>query len=99
VPIHFTTFALGGDVEIKDIEGQKVTLKIPAGAQYGQQIVIKGKGMVSGQGRGALIAHILIQVPKNLTTKQRQLLQELDTEFTSTKSSESILDKMKNLWK
>jgi molecular chaperone DnaJ len=102
VPVSFTTLALGGEVTIQDIEGQKVQLHIPQGAQYGDQITIKNKGMtISGsKNRGNLIAHILLQVPKSLTSKQRELLQELDKEFGSAYSSpEGLFDKMKNLWK
>jgi molecular chaperone DnaJ len=101
VPINFTTLALGGEIEIQDLEGEKVKLNIAPGAQYGDQITIKSKGMVvsGSRHRGNLIAHILAQVPKNLTSKQRELMQELDKEFGGKASAEGLLDKMKNLWK
>lgn len=101
VPISFTTLTLGGEVEIQDIEGQKVSLRIPAGTQYGEQIVIKGKGMTTSnaKNRGNLIAHVLIHIPKNINSKQRELLQELDKEMVTAKSSESLFERMKNLWK
>ena len=101
VPISFTTLALGGTIDILDIEGQTLTLTIPAGTEYGKQIVIKQKGMTTSnsKNRGNLIAHVLIQVPKNLTSKQRELLQALDKEMDSEKQPSSIFEKMKNLWK
>lgn len=102
VPINFTTLALGGDIEIQDLEGQKVSLSISPGAQYGDQITVKGKGMVSSgsRNRGNLVAHILALVPKNLTSKQRELMLELDKEFGGkAQAEEGLLDKMKNLWK
>jgi molecular chaperone DnaJ len=102
VPISFTTLALGGEIEIQDLEGQKVTLNISSGTQYGDQVVIKGKGMVSSgsRNRGSLIAHMIAQVPKSLTSKQRELMLELDKEFGGKASAEEgLLDKMKNLWK
>jgi molecular chaperone DnaJ len=100
VPINFTILALGGEIEIQDIEGEKVLLQVPQGAQYGDQITVKNKGMsiTGSKNRGNLVAHVLIQVPKNITSKQRELLQELDKEFNVEKSG-SIFEKMKNLWK
>ena len=40
-----TTAALGGNVEVPTIEGEKNSIKIPSGTQTGQQVRVKGKGM------------------------------------------------------
>jgi curved DNA-binding protein len=61
-----------------------VNLKIPGGAQNGQKIRLRGKGMPKlkkPDEHGDLFARINVQLPKKLSAEQRQLferLQELD---------------------
>ncbi|WP_375319411.1 molecular chaperone DnaJ [Candidatus Tisiphia endosymbiont of Oplodontha viridula] len=102
LPISFIKAILGGEVEVPDIEGGKVKLKIPAGTQNGEQLRLKGKGMskVRSTIRGDMFAHIHIEIPKNLTKKQKELLEMLDKELTSDKDEDdaSFFNKMKNLW-
>ncbi len=102
LPISFIKAILGGEIEVPDIEGGKVKLKIPAGTQNGEQLRLKGKGMskVRSTIRGDMFAHIHIEIPKNLTKKQTELLEMLDTELASDKDEDdaSFFNKMKNLW-
>ncbi len=101
LPISFITLTLGGKVEVEDIDREKVSVAIPQGTEHGHQIVIKNKGMfiTGSKNRGNLIVHVVSTVPKNLTTQQRHMLEELEKDLAQNKSSESILDKMKNLWR
>lgn len=101
LPINFILATLGGEVEVPDIEGNKVKLKIPAGTQNGDQLRLKGKGMskVRSTIRGDMFAHIHIEIPKNLTKKQKELLETLDKELNKDKEDDaSFFNKMKNLW-
>lgn len=103
LPVSFTKAALGGEVEVPTIDGTKVSLKIPAGSETGDKIRLKEKGMskVRSTQRGDLWAHVYIVTPKNLTSKQKELLQELDKELGEPKSNYSdsgFFSKMKNLW-
>ncbi len=99
LPISFTKAALGGEIDIPDIEGGKVTLKIPAGIQNGEKLRLKGKGMskVRSTVRGDMFAHVHIEVPKHLNKKQRDLLETLDKELGGSDDT-GFFDKMKNLW-
>ena len=89
------------------IEGGTVKLKIPAGTQNGEQLKIREKGMskIRSISRGSLFVHIFVEVPKKLTPKQNELIEELAKEFlvkvdmNNPKDQESFFDKMKNLWK
>lgn len=80
VSISFPQAALGTEVSVPTFEGD-YKLKIPAGAQSGQQIPIRNKGVpvLRGRGRGDLIVHVEVQIPKKLTVRQRELLEELAT--------------------
>ncbi|WP_341764212.1 molecular chaperone DnaJ [Candidatus Tisiphia endosymbiont of Beris chalybata] len=101
LPISFITAALGGEVEVPDIEGGKVKLKIPAGTQNADQLRLKGKGMskIRSPIRGDMLAHIHIEIPKNLTKKQKESLEALGKELDKDKDDDaSFFNKMKNLW-
>lgn len=101
LPIGFTMAILGGEVEVPAIEGGKIKIKIPAGSQNGDRLRIKDKGMSKYKSsvRGDIYAHIHIEVPKHLTKRQRELLEDLDKEFGhGDNSDKSFFDKMKNLW-
>lgn len=82
VPIAFTKAALGSALEIPTIEGARTEIKIPEGTQTGEQIRVKGKGMpvLRSKLRGDLYVQIMVETPRNLTKKQRDML----TEFAQT---------------
>lgn len=69
---------LGGEVEVKTLSGI-VVLTIPAGTQTEQVFRVAGRGM-SGlkrpQTAGDLFVHLKVQIPRQLTAKQRSLLEE-----------------------
>lgn len=101
VPISIVMASLGGEVEVPTIEGEKITLKIPAGTQYDDQLRLKNKGMskVRSTIRGDMIAHIRIKIPRSLTDRQRELLEAFDKETQQGEKEESgFFNKMKNIW-
>ncbi len=92
ITIPYTTAALGGEIEVPLIEGGTSKVIIPAGTQYETKLRIKSKGMTKIRStiRGDMFVHVKISIPKNLTLKQKELLQQLDKEFNpKTNSSES----------
>jgi molecular chaperone DnaJ len=76
-PIAFATAVLGGEVEVPTLDGS-AKLKIPAGTQSGKPFQLKGKGIprLGSHHRGDQIVSIAIDVPKKLTQRQRELLEE-----------------------
>jgi curved DNA-binding protein len=69
---------LGGEAEVETMEG-KVKLNIPAGTQPEQIFRLAGRGMPhlkNPKEKGDLYVKLKIQIPKYLSAKQRELLEE-----------------------
>src|SRR5438094_6429756 len=79
VPVTYSEAALGATVEVPTPYGERVSLKVPAGTQDGRQLRIRGHGApkLGGGGKGDLIARLRVTVPKKLTKKEREALEEL----------------------
>lgn len=83
VPITFTQAALGAKIQVPTIAGMD-ELKIPSGTQAGERFTLNGKGIprLRGRGHGDQIVHIDIVVPRKLTKRQKELLEQLDSEMS-----------------
>jgi molecular chaperone DnaJ len=79
VPVTYAEAALGATVEVPTPYGGRVSLKVPPGTQDGRQLRIRGQGApkLKGGGKGDLIARLRVSVPKKLTKKEREALEEL----------------------
>lgn len=77
-PTPMCKAALGGEMEVPTIDGDRTKVTIPAGAQTGRRFRIKGKGMthLRGKDRGDLHVELVVETPVNLSAKQRKLLEE-----------------------
>jgi len=72
------TAILGGEAEVETMEG-KITLNVPAGTQADQVFRLAGRGMPhlkNPKDKGDLFVKLKIQIPKYLSAKQRELLDE-----------------------
>jgi molecular chaperone DnaJ len=80
--IPFAIATLGGDVNIKTIDGE-VKLKIPNGTPSGKQFILRGKGLtrLDSKNRGDQIVIIQVFVPTKISKKQKQLIEELQKEL------------------
>jgi molecular chaperone DnaJ len=76
VPVTMSEAALGAEVEIPTPDG-RISLKVPAGAQDGKTLRVKGRGApkLKGGGRGDLLARVRVTVPSKLTKKEREALE------------------------
>lgn len=78
--ISMVEAALGTEIEVETVDG-KITMKVPAGTQSGTPFKLSGHGvplMRSDGNRGPHIVTIVVEIPKNLTKKQKELLMEFD---------------------
>jgi molecular chaperone DnaJ len=80
VPISFTQACLGADLEVPTLKGPE-RLHIPAGTQHGEVFKLKGKGLpdMRSYKNGDEVVQILIEIPKKLSEKQKQLLKEFSS--------------------
>ena len=73
--------ALGAELEVPTLdESEKV--KVAAGSQPGDTVVLRGRGLprLRRSGKGDLVVHLKVTVPRKLTAKQRELLQAVVAE-------------------
>ncbi|MDD5760877.1 MAG: J domain-containing protein, partial [Candidatus Pacebacteria bacterium] len=83
LPISFTEAALGAKKEIQLLDKKTIFLKIPAGTESGEIFRLRGKGIkhFNAIGQGDLYAKVKITTPKKISTKAKELLEELEKEL------------------
>lgn len=102
LPVSFVKAALGSEVSVATLNG-RVSMKIPAGTQSGKTFRLKGKGMpdLHGHHHGDQYVRVMLEVPKKLSAKQKDLLEEyarVSGEEIINKE-ESITEKIKKVFK
>ncbi|KHA50508.1 molecular chaperone DnaJ [Sulfitobacter geojensis] len=101
VPVSMSTAALGGNIEVPTIDGGRGRVQIPGGSQSGRQMRLRGKGMppLRGGGVGDMIIELAVETPVNLTSRQKELLQEFE-ELSSENNPESssFFSSVKSFW-
>ena len=77
-----------------------VEYDIPEGTQTNTRFKLRGKGIpiLNGRGTGDEYVTVVVEVPKNLTQRQKEILHELDEDCTYAKK-ESFMDKVKRIFK
>ncbi len=104
VPLRMTQAALGGHVEVPSIDGGRSKVTIPAGTQTGDQFRLRGKGfsVLRSAARGDMYVQVMVETPQNLSPKQRELLEQFETEAEkggrTSPESEGFFAKVKEFW-
>ena len=90
VPVSIADAALGKEIQIPTLDG-RVSLKVPEGTQTGKLFRLRGKGVkpVRTSMQGDLLCRIVVETPVNLTTRQRELLKELQASMESEEGGKS----------
>ncbi len=101
VPITMASAALGGDVEVPTIDGNKARVTIPEGTQSGKQFRLRSKGMpvLRSQQKGDMYIQVNVETPVNLSKKQQDLLKEFEAEKRdNSPQSAGFFSKAKAFW-
>ncbi len=98
-PITIVQASLGAELEVPTLDGH-VKYNMPAGTQNGTVFRLRGKGIpyIRSKGRGDEFVKVNVEIPKNLTERQKELLREFDrTGGGSYEKNKNFLDKLKDL--
>ncbi len=102
IPLTFSQAALGHEVIVPTLDG-KVKYNVHPGTQPADIFKLKGKGIqhLNAKGRGDQYVKVTIEVPRNLTSKQKEALKQFDELCTPAnyKNSNSFFEKVKHLFK
>jgi molecular chaperone DnaJ len=88
VPIPMTTASLGGSVEVPAIDGSRAKVTVPAGAQSGHRLRLRGKGMsvLNKSVRGDMYIELLVETPVNLNKEQIAALRAFEASLAGKSS-------------
>jgi curved DNA-binding protein len=76
--ISFSQAVLGTTIEVPTLDGNR-WVKVPAGTQNQTRLRLKGQGIshMKGGGKGDLYVKVIVKIPKRLTGKQKDLVEQL----------------------
>lgn len=102
LPISFVEAALGCKKEVPSMYSHTCRITIPEGTQNDKIFRVKGEGFpnVHGQGRGDLLVKIYVETPTELTSKQKELLEEFSKleRPANQPKAKGFLNKLKGLF-
>lgn len=83
--LTYPQLVLGCQMEIENIDGSKLSIKIPKGCNVGEKITVAGKGFskLKGYGTGNLIIITQCHIPKKLTSEQKEAIDLLSVQLSS----------------
>ena len=77
LPVRYDEAALGSQVEVPTLSGERVRVKVPGGTQSGTTLRVKGRGLRSKKGAGDLLVTVEVAVPKKLSRDAKKALEAL----------------------
>lgn len=99
MPITFTQAALGAELDVPTLK-KPVSFRFPEGTQPGQVFCIRGEGIqhLRGNGRGDLYVTAVVEIPKKLSEKQKELLRQFDGTASGNQyeKKKSFFDRVKD---
>ncbi len=105
VPVRFAQAALGDEIEVSTVEGEKASVKMPAGTQSGTVFQLKNRGMPSlkgyggGREKGDLLVKVRVVTPTRLSKRQKELLREFDKAGRGEGREEKESRKKRHFWR
>ena len=77
VPISFAEATLGAEIDVPVLGGGSEKFRIPEGTQSGSEFTLRGKGIpdINTKRKGDMIITVAVETPRNLSSKQKELLE------------------------
>lgn len=75
VPVSFDEAALGAKIHVPTLDGEQVTVKVPAGSSSGRTLRLKGRGVKTSKATGDLLIVLDVVVPQNLSAAAKQAVE------------------------
>lgn len=105
VPIRFSQAALGDTLRVPTLGGE-AEIRVPLETQTGKVFRLREKGVKSVRSRstGDLYCRVVVETPVNLTSQQRELLQQFEATFVGDSAhrhsprSSTFIDGVKSFW-
>lgn len=101
VPITFAEAALGAVIKVPTLDGD-TDYEIPEGTQTGTKFTLREKGMpyVNSKRKGNLTFRVVVDIPKNLSSKQKDLLRDFANSCGEKNNlqKESFAEKMRKMF-
>ena len=101
MPLTFTQAALGAELDVPTLD-RPVKFKFPEGTQPGQMFTIRGQGVthLRGGGRGDLYITAVVEIPKKLTSQQKELLRQFDGTTTNNQyeKKKTFMDRLRDVF-
>ncbi len=102
IPITYAQAVLGDEITVPTVDG-KVSYNVPEGTQPGTTFRLRNKGIpyVNGRGRGDQYVRVTIEVPTNLSGKQKDMLRDFEatTGDKNYAKRKNFFDKIKDAFK
>lgn len=100
VPVSYAQAALGGEVDVPTLQGM-IKYNMPEGTQPGAVLRLKGYGIANlrGSGKGDLFIKVLVEVPRRLGERQKELLRQYEASLTEKEyeGKKSFFDRVKQV--
>ena len=93
IPLSFTQAALGANIYVNTLDDKKVKLKIPPGTQNGKVLRLRGEGVPylhNPKKRGDMYLKIHVEVPVRMSSKEKQLIEELSKNMESSENPKPV---------
>lgn len=86
VPISVFQAIMGAEIKVPTLDGKLVKINVPPGTQGGRIMRLKREGIpyFKRMGRGDQLVKLIVRIPKNLSSREKKVLQELQGERKDT---------------
>lgn len=98
LPVIYTEAILGTNIEVPTLTGRAM-IRIPPGTHSGQTFRLKGKGFpkLGGFGSGDMLVRVLVDTPHNLSSRQKELVEELSKSTEATPMVKAFQEKISHI--